>query len=99
MAELKRKLAQEKLEALKKTAVGARVFADVTVEVCLWFQYAYTHYTRSYQFFHPCGTTYTCTSTHLTSLPTGPERDGCGRHYGQAAETDGEREEGERFET
>ena len=35
MAELKRKLAQEKLEALKKTAVGARVFADVTVEVCV----------------------------------------------------------------
>jgi len=36
MAELKRKLAQDKLEALKKTAVGARVFADVTPEVCRW---------------------------------------------------------------
>ena len=41
MAELKRKLAQEKLEALKKTAVGARVFADVTVEVCFWSQHAH----------------------------------------------------------
>ena len=44
MAELKRKLAQEKLEALKKTAVGARVFADVTVEVCFfWSQHVYAH--------------------------------------------------------
>ena len=44
MAELKRKLAQEKLEALKKTAVGARVFADVTVEVCVSGPNVYAHY-------------------------------------------------------
>lgn len=32
-AELEKKIAEDKLEALRKTAVGAKAFADVTVEV------------------------------------------------------------------
>lgn len=33
MAELQKKMAEDKLEALRKTAIGAKVFSDITAEV------------------------------------------------------------------
>lgn len=37
-AELEKKIAEDKLEALKKTAIGAKAFADITAEVIRWKQ-------------------------------------------------------------
>ena len=43
IADMKKKMAEDKLEALKKTPLGARAFASVTADVCINFFYLCPH--------------------------------------------------------
>lgn len=50
--EMKRKIAEDKLEMLKKTPLGARAFADVTAAVSIWllWQHVLGYYDNMYWF-------------------------------------------------